>query len=90
MMPATAINPTFRTTLEETTKLLRKYADYTLPVELDQRMLALGENKEFLTEAEKQELAAWVRFVQERSLEKYGAMAALSRLESEMTRVAAA
>lgn len=60
--------------------VLRRVAGYALPPELDRRMLDLSERKESLTADERAELLAWVRFTQERSVEKAEAEAALRRL----------
>lgn len=59
---------------------LRRVAGYTLPPELDRRVLELGERKETLTPEERAELLAWVAFTQERSVEKAEAEVALRRL----------
>lgn len=59
---------------------LRRVADYTLPPELDRRILDLGERKEQLTADERAELYAWIEFTQKRSAEKLAAEAALRRL----------
>lgn len=70
-----------RTALESSTAALRRLAGYALPPELDRRMLDLGERKDALTGAETAELEAWVKFSQERSIEKFEAQLALKRLE---------
>jgi hypothetical protein len=59
---------------------LRRLANYTLPPELDRRILDLGERKDQLTADERAELHAWVEFTQKRSAEKLEAEAALRRL----------
>ena len=59
---------------------LRRVAGYSLPSELDRRILELGERKESLTDDERAELMAWVAFTQQRSVEKFEAQAALNRL----------
>ena len=69
-----------RDALTESVAALRRLADYSLPAEFDRRMLELGERKESLSPEERAELLAWVRFSQERSVEKFGAVAALQRL----------
>ncbi|QEL20839.1 hypothetical protein [Limnoglobus roseus] len=66
--------------LAESVTALRRLADYTLPVELDRRILDLSQRKEDLTAEERAELLAWVQFSQQRSLEKFGATVALERL----------
>ena len=59
---------------------LRRVAGYSLPPELDRRVLELGERKETLTDEERAELTAWVAFTQQRSIEKREAEVALCRL----------
>lgn len=80
-MSATApVEPTWQAALASSVATLRRVAGYTLPAELDRRVLDLGERKESLTEAERAELFAWVAFTQERSAEKLEAEVALHRL----------
>lgn len=59
---------------------LRRVAAYTLPPALDARVLDLGERKETLSPAERDELLAWVAFTQERSAEKLAAELALQQV----------
>ena len=59
---------------------LRRMADYELEGPIQQRLLQLSENKEFLTHAERGELAALVDFWQKRTLEKLEAQVALKLL----------
>lgn len=59
---------------------LRRVAEYRLPTPLDQRLLWLSENKESLTDAERQELLALVELAEEKTLEKLQAQAALRRI----------
>ena len=61
---------------------LRRLAASQLEPVLDQRMLDLGERKEFLAPAEHAELMALVGFVQQRTLEKLEAQLAIQRLET--------
>lgn len=61
-----------RAALTESAAALRRLAEYALPTELDRRMLDLSERKESLSADERAELLAWVRFSQERSIEKFG------------------
>ena len=80
-MSATApVEPAWRAALASSVAALRRVAGYTLPPELDRRVLELGERKETLTEAERAELMAWVAFTQQRSVEKFEAEVALGRL----------
>ena len=61
---------------------LRRISEYVLEASLDERMLDLGERKEFLSEAEHAELVALLAFTEKRTLEKLEAEVALKRLES--------
>lgn len=80
-MSATApVEPAWQAALASSVAALRRVAGYTLPPELDRRVLELGERKETLTEAERAELMAWVAFTQQRSVEKFEAAVALGRL----------
>jgi len=80
-MSATApVEPAWQAALESSAAALRRVASYTLPPELDRRVLELGERKESLTEDERAELMAWVTFTQQRSVEKLEAEVALRRL----------
>jgi hypothetical protein len=80
-MSATApTEPARRAALASSVAALRHLAAYTLPSELDRRVLDLGERKETLTTEERAELLAWVVFTQQRSAEKFEAEVALKRL----------
>ena len=72
----------FKSALEACRAALRRLAEYMAPPELNQLMLELGENKEFLSEAEHDELMTLVNFAQQRTLEKLEAQLALKRLEA--------
>lgn len=61
---------------------LRRFAGYTLDPALDQKMRDLGENKEFLTPSDHDELMALVAFTQQRTVEKLEAELALRQLEA--------
>jgi hypothetical protein len=63
-------------------RALRRVADYRLDPALDQRLRDLGERKEWLSQAEHDELLALVAFTQQRTLEKLDAEAALQELQS--------
>ena len=78
-VPATA-EPARNAALVSSAAALRRVAGYTLPPELDRRLLELGERKESLTPDERAELLAWVAFTQQRSAEKAEAELALRRL----------
>jgi hypothetical protein len=69
--------------LESSTAALRRLAEYSLPPELDRRMLELGERKDSLSDLEDAELRAWVKFTQQRSIDKFEAQLALQRLRSQ-------
>jgi hypothetical protein len=71
-----------RDALLESIAALRMTADYTLPPELDRRILDLGERKETLTADERVELLALVEFTQQRSIDRAVARRALQRLTS--------
>jgi hypothetical protein len=66
--------------LRDSAAALRRVSDYRLPPALDRRLLWLSENKEKLSEAEREELLALVELAEERTLEKLQARAALKRL----------
>ncbi len=74
--------------LRSSATALRRAAAYTLPPELDRRILDLGERKIELTDAERAELMAWVAFVQERSLEKFASEVALRKLTDAFPEIA--
>jgi hypothetical protein len=59
---------------------LRRVAKSRLPAALDRRLLWLSENKERLSEAEREELLAAVEFAEDRTVEKVQAQAVLQRL----------
>ena len=80
MSGSAAPEPAQRTALARSAAALRRLAAYTLPPELDRRILDLGERKETLTPDERAELLAWVAFTQERSAERLEAELALRRL----------
>lgn len=80
MSAAAPPEPAWQTALADSVAALRRVAGYALDPALDQRVLDLGERKEFLSAAEHQELLAWVRFTEQRMLEKFEAERALRRL----------
>ena len=77
---STTPEPDWRAAVTRSVSAHRRVAAYTLPQALDARMLDLGERKEFLTPAERDELLALVAFTQERSAEKLEAELAARRL----------
>ena len=66
--------------LSECVAALQRLASYRLPPALDQRLLWLSENKENLSEAEREELHALVEFAEERTIDKLQAQATLKRI----------
>ena len=66
--------------LRDCAAALQRLANYRLPPALDQRLLWLSENKDRLTEAERDELFALAEFAGERTVEKAQARGALKRL----------
>ena len=72
----------WREMLRSCVPTLRRLASSQLDPVLDQRMLDLGERKEFLTPTEHAELMALVGFAQQRTLEKLEAQLAMQRLEA--------
>jgi hypothetical protein len=67
---------------------LRRLAEYRLPAALDQRLLWLSENKDFLTDEERCELLALVDLAEERTIEKLQARATLQRIDEVFPSVA--
>lgn len=70
-------------TLQSCIHPLRLLAESQLPPKLAHRMHTLGENKEFLSETEREELSALVDFWRQRTVEKLEAQVALKRLEAK-------
>lgn len=77
-----AENGRLQSALRTCERALRRVADYRLDPALDRRMRDLGERKEWLSEAEHDELLALVAFTQQRTLEKLDAEAALQELKT--------
>jgi hypothetical protein len=77
-------DPQFQSAIEACAGALRRMAAYELHSTLTQRMHALGERKEYLTQAEHDELLALVDFTQKRTMEKLEAQAALARLRAAL------
>lgn len=74
------VTPQFRLALEGSITALRRLAESELPSGLAQRMHQLGDRKEFLDPAEREEYADLVSFWKSRALEKVEAAVALKRL----------
>ena len=80
MASSATLEPTRHDAIQASKAALRRIAGYTLPVELDRRILELGERQSELSHEERAELLAWVEFTQQRSIDKLGAEVALRRL----------
>jgi len=83
MAAITTLEPARNNALQASKAALRRIASYVLPVELDRRILELGERQAELTDEERAELLAWVEFTQQRTIEKLDAEVALRRLTAE-------
>jgi len=59
-----------------------------VPPELDRRILDLGERKEMLNPAERDEPLAWMNFTHERSIDRFEAQLALRRLTTVFPEIA--
>jgi hypothetical protein len=58
---------------------LQRVASYHLPDAVDRRLVWLSENKEKLSQAQREELEALVEFTEERTIEKLQAQTLISR-----------
>jgi hypothetical protein len=74
--------------IENCVATLRRVAEYRLPPALDERLLWLSENKESLSQVERQELLALVEFADEKTAEKLQAQAALRRIDKVFPKLA--
>ena len=74
------VAPQLRLALEGSLSALRRSADSDLPPPVVQRMHLLGERKDVLDDAEREEYLALVSFWKSRTLEKAEATVALQRL----------
>lgn len=74
--------PELNAALKRCHSALQRFAGYVLDPTIDQRMLELGENKEFLNPSEYKELVALVSFTQARTIDKLEAELALRQLEA--------
>ena len=79
-MTTTVAEPGFEEVLADCVAALRRVAEYRLPAALDRRLLWLSENKERLSEEEREELLAAVEFAEDRTVEKLQAEVVLRRL----------
>ncbi len=82
MTPTTLDDSRVQAALRNGVLALKRVAHYTLPPALDRRLQQLGENKEYLGEADHEELLALVTFTHERTLEKLEAGLALRELQA--------
>lgn len=72
--------PRTREALDLCVSVLRRLASYQLEPGMERRLAKLSESKEFLGEAEHEELMELVEFTQERTVDKLAALVALKRL----------
>jgi len=72
--------PTIDSVLRECDVALQQVAAYRLPPALDRRLLWLSENKESLTQEEREELLELVDLTQERTVEKLRARLVLKQI----------
>lgn len=77
-------DPQFQSAIQACATALRRMAEYELEPSLHRRMRELGERKEFLSQAEHEELLALVDFAHKRTMEKLEAQAALDRLRTAL------
>jgi hypothetical protein len=82
MTVASPPNPDLQIAIRSCVQALRQVANYALPPTLDQQIVDLGERKEFLNQAERDQLLALVAFTQQRTVEKLQAKLALSQLKA--------
>lgn len=75
-------NPQLQSAVQACVGSLQKLAEYELDPALNLQMHKLGEQKEFLSQAEHDELLALVAFAQKRTIEKLEARTALERLRA--------
>lgn len=80
MAGTTDVAPQLRKALEGSLSALRRLADSEMPTPVVQRMHQLGERKDTLADAEREEYLALVSFWKSRTLEKAEAAVALQRL----------
>ncbi len=82
MTTVSAEDPQFLSAIQACAVALRRLADYEFDPSLHSRMHALGERKEFLRQAEHEELLARVAFAHQRTIEKLEARVALDCLRT--------
>lgn len=72
--------PRFESAMQLCVAALRRLAEYELDAAINDRMLDLGERKEFLNDSEHAELMSLVLFSERRTTEKLEAQLALEKL----------
>ena len=72
--------PQFESAMQLCVVALRRLAEYELDEAINDRMLDMGERKEFLNESQHAELMSLVSFSERRMTEKLEAQVALKRL----------
>jgi hypothetical protein len=77
---ATKRNGSVDSVLQDCVTTLQNVAASKLPPAIDRRLLWLSENKESLSEAEREELLALIDFSEDRTVEKLQAKVMLQRL----------
>ena len=77
-------DPQFQSAIQACAVALRRMAAYELDLSLTRQMRELGERKEFLSQAEHDELLALVDFAHQRTIEKLEAQVALDRLRTAL------
>jgi hypothetical protein len=82
MAAASLADARVQSALKHGVRALERVSRYVLPGALDRRMRELGERKEYLDEAEHEELLALVTFTEEQTLEKLQAELALHELQT--------
>jgi hypothetical protein len=82
LMPTGAVESR-ESVLRDCMSTLQLVAAYALPPAVDRRLLWLSENKEKLTEAEREELLGLVAWAEERTREKLQAQLVLKRLRAQ-------
>ena len=77
---ATSTNGSVDALIQDCAVTLQNVASYKLPAALNRRLLWLSENKETLTESEREELLDLIAFSEDRTIEKLQAKVILRRL----------
>ena len=73
-------NGTLDSLIQDCAATLERVAVYRMPAAMDRRLLWLSENKESLTQPEREELLALVDFSEDRTVEKLQSRVLLQRL----------